>query len=178
MGKERAEKEKLDKEKGEQEEEKAEEENQEPEEDKRTEEQKKEEEEESRDPPVEDCFEYKLVGVNVHSGTANAGHYWSVINTKRGREQPVEGENGATWANSVDDPWMEFNDSNVRDFDPSKLKEECFGGDSGSSGFGLSSFDGWGGGSSYGKSGYLVFYERRKKKPLKLLDQDDSKKVI
>ena len=32
--------------------------------------------------PIEDdCFEYKLVGVNVHSGSANAGHYWSYINT-------------------------------------------------------------------------------------------------
>jgi hypothetical protein len=75
---------------------------------------------------------------------------------------------------------MEFNDSNVRDFDATKLKEECFGGDasSGGGGFGLSSFDGWGGSSSYGKSGYLVFYERRRKKPLRLLDQDDSKKVV
>jgi hypothetical protein len=27
--------------------------------------------------------------------------------------------------------WMEFNDSHVRDFDISKLKEEAFGGDGG-----------------------------------------------
>lgn len=34
--------------------------------------------------PIEDdCFEYKLVGVNMHSGSANAGHYWSYINTNR-----------------------------------------------------------------------------------------------
>ena len=31
----------------------------------------------------DDCYEYKLVGVNVHSGTANQGHYWSYINIKR-----------------------------------------------------------------------------------------------
>jgi hypothetical protein len=69
---------------------------------------------------------------------------------------------------------MEFNDSTVRDFQASKLKEECFGGDSSSSGgFGLSSFDGWGlGGGGYGKSGYMLFYERREKKPLKLLAKD------
>lgn len=35
-------------------------------------------------PEPEDCFEYKLVGVTVHSGSANAGHYWSYINTQRG----------------------------------------------------------------------------------------------
>ena len=71
---------------------------------------------------------------------------------------------------------MEFNDSTVRDFQLSKLKEECFGGDSSGSGFGgfgLSSFDGWGlGGGGYGKSGYMLFYERREKKPLKLLAKD------
>jgi len=66
---------------------------------------------------------------------------------------------------------MEFNDSNVRDFQASKLKEEGFGGDGTSSGgFGLSSFDGWGlGGGGYGKSGYMLFYERREKQPLKHL---------
>ena len=69
---------------------------------------------------------------------------------------------------------MEFNDENVRDFQVSKLKEECFGGDSSSSGgFGLSSLDGWGL-SNYGKSGYMLFYERRKKTPLKLLVQEEK----
>jgi len=29
----------------------------------------------------EECYEYKLVGINIHSGTAEAGHYWSLINT-------------------------------------------------------------------------------------------------
>lgn len=40
---------------------------------------------EIQEEPIEDdCFEYKLVGVNMHSGTANAGHYWSYINLIRG----------------------------------------------------------------------------------------------
>ena len=65
---------------------------------------------------------------------------------------------------------MEFNDSTVRDFQASKLKEECFGGDGGGSGgFGLSSLDGWGLSGGYGKSGYMLFYERKQKKPLRLL---------
>ena len=38
---------------------------------------------EMREPDADDCYEYKLVGVNVHHGTADSGHYWSYINTNR-----------------------------------------------------------------------------------------------
>lgn len=59
---------------------------------------------------------------------------------------------------------MEFNDSIVRPFKFEKLKDECFGGDK------SSDYDsGWSFGSSYGKSAYMLFYERRKKKPIKIL---------
>ena len=51
---------------------------------------KKEAEDDAREPIQDDCFEYKLVGVNVHSGTANAGHYWSYINTHRGTSPEEE----------------------------------------------------------------------------------------
>jgi hypothetical protein len=66
----------------------------------------------------------------------------------------------------------EFHDSIVRDFMVNKLKDECYGGDGHSSGgIGMSSFDGWGlGGGSYGKSAYMLFYERKKKKPIALLE--------
>ena len=37
----------------------------------------------SAEPQDESCYEYKLVGINVHSGSANSGHYWSYINTNR-----------------------------------------------------------------------------------------------
>ena len=75
---------------------------------------------------------------------------------------------------------MEFNDSNVREFSQSKLNEECFGGDSHSSGgFGLSSIDGWGlGGGGYGKSGYMLFYERRQKKPIQLLKNTEDREAF
>jgi ubiquitin C-terminal hydrolase len=52
--------------------------------------------------PVEDdCFEYKLVGVNVHSGSANAGHYWSYINTVRGLEEKDAAD--PTWFETEND---------------------------------------------------------------------------
>jgi hypothetical protein len=36
---------------------------------------------------VEDeAYLYRLVGVNIHVGTADHGHYYSIINTKRGTE--------------------------------------------------------------------------------------------
>ena len=106
--------------------------------------------------------------MNVHSGTANAGHYWSYINIKRGFDEP-EGDD-PKWEQTEADPWMEFNDSTVRDFNFEKLKDECFGGD------GKSSDDGgWGFGGSYGKSAYMLVYERKKKRPLKILVADGDK---
>jgi hypothetical protein len=116
-------------------------------------------------PEEDNCWEYKLVGVTVHSGTANAGHYWSYINTRRGHAEPDE--DSATWANTESDQWMEFNDSSVRNFNFDKLKEETFGEDQTSSNTGMG---GWGSfGGSYGKSAYMLVYERRKKKPIKIL---------
>jgi ubiquitin carboxyl-terminal hydrolase 34 len=74
------------------------------------------EEEENVEPEQEDCFEYKLAGVTVHSGTAHAGHYWAYINTARGQDAAPEGADEATWSSTDNDRWMEFNDSTVRDF--------------------------------------------------------------
>ena len=33
---------------------------------------------------TDDEYVYRLVGVNVHVGTADHGHYFSIINTRRG----------------------------------------------------------------------------------------------
>lgn len=60
---------------------------------------------------------------------------------------------------------MEFNDSRVSDFTFSKLEEECFGEEQTTHSSSAWSF----GGGAYGKSGYMLFYERKKKKPLKIL---------
>lgn len=57
---------------------------------------------------------FKLVGVLVHSGTAESGHYYSFI-----RERPMADTVGS---------WVEFNDSDVSKFDPSKIADQCFGG--------------------------------------------------
>lgn len=71
-------------------------------------------EEESED--FNENYEYDLVGVTVHTGTADGGHYYSFIK---------ERHSGGT----TNDRWYLFNDAEVKIFDPSQIAAECFGGE-------------------------------------------------
>lgn len=89
---------------------------------------------------AEDIFE--LVGVLVHSGTAESGHYYSYA-----RERP----------SSSDTPvWVEFNDDVVSAWDPAMMEASCFGGPDYRS---QSQFDS---NAVYDKtySAYMLFYQR------------------
>lgn len=68
----------------------------------------------------EDC-EYDLVGVLVHSGTADSGHYYSYIKERRyaGEAAEAAGQGGG---------WYLFNDMHVEPFDPSEIGAGCYGG--------------------------------------------------
>ncbi|KAI9830076.1 MAG: hypothetical protein M1826_005069 [Phylliscum demangeonii] len=69
------------------------------------------------DPAVstpEDIFE--LVGVLVHSGTAESGHYYSFV-----RERPI------TRISRFPD-WVHYNDSEVQYWDPANIAAQCYGG--------------------------------------------------
>jgi ubiquitin C-terminal hydrolase len=72
----------------------------------------------------EEEFEYKLVGVVIHMGIADAGHYLSYINIERQTEAEV---NLRDWANTDQQTWLEFNDSNVTAFNFSNLAYKAFG---------------------------------------------------
>lgn len=64
-------------------------------------------------PRQEDMFE--LVGVLVHQGNSENGHYYSFI-----RERPSASGSSATW--------LEFNDRDVTEFDPGQISHQAFGG--------------------------------------------------
>ncbi|EMR70596.1 putative ubiquitin carboxyl-terminal hydrolase protein [Eutypa lata UCREL1] len=83
---------------------------------------------------------FELVGVLVHSGTAETGHYYSFI-----RERPNLSDK---------EPWVEFNDDMVTPWDPSSIESACFGG----ADF-RPHFDA---GGAYDKvySAYMLFYQR------------------
>mmetsp|Transcript_5901 Transcript_5901/g.22384 ORF Transcript_5901/g.22384 Transcript_5901/m.22384 type:complete len:2668 (-) Transcript_5901:111-8114(-) len=57
-------------------------------------------------------YHYSLVGVLVHSGGVNSGHYYSFIMDR----------------SQSDHPWFEFNDCSLNKFDKARLADECFGG--------------------------------------------------
>lgn len=83
----------------------------------------------------DDDYLYRLVGVNVHVGTADRGHYYSLINLKRGANEPEPygtDEKGNSkfqqWSEVSKDNWKVFDDSVVRHFNFDKdLKSESFG---------------------------------------------------
>ncbi|OTB08655.1 hypothetical protein M426DRAFT_159173 [Hypoxylon sp. CI-4A] len=84
---------------------------------------------------------FELVGILVHSGTAESGHYYSYI-----RERPT--------TTSGSPSWVEFNDDVVTSWDPSQMEHACFGGQDFRPQFEPS--------NAYDKvySAYMLFYQR------------------
>ena len=82
---------------------------------------------------------FNLVGVLVHSGTAESGHYYSYV-----QERPSGSASGKTW--------VEFNDIDVVHFDSTHIPDQCFGGYTESSGYSSRYLKSW--------NAYMLFYER------------------
>ena len=74
----------------------------------------KEDCEDSDSEDFNECYEYDLIGVTVHTGTADGGHYYSFIRDR---------------TTSNRDKWFLFNDAEVKPFDPNQIAAECFGGE-------------------------------------------------
>ncbi|KAH8673876.1 ubiquitin c-terminal hydrolase [Xylariales sp. PMI_506] len=83
---------------------------------------------------------FELVGVLVHSGTAESGHYYSYI-----RERP---------STTDKESWVEFNDDSVTAWDPVHMEAACFGGTEYNTRFDS--------GGMFEKvySAYMLFYQR------------------
>ncbi len=62
-------------------------------------------------------YRYRLKGIIVHSGHADSGHYYSYT-----MDREREGKD-------KEERWMEFNDTEVRPFDPKDIPDETFGGE-------------------------------------------------
>lgn len=87
---------------------------------------------------------FELVGVLVHTGTSESGHYYSYI-----RERP---------SNKDSPRWFEFNDDVVSEWDPANMEVSAFGGPDPRPPFEAN-------GVLYDKSysAYMLFYERASK---------------
>jgi hypothetical protein len=110
-------------------------------------------------------FEYRLTGVIIHQGIADAGHYYSLIcNDSRLREQKEQ-----EWQTTETMKWTEFNDTSVRDFNfRLHFDGECYGKNS-KDVYGPSNddFEPWGSGGS-SKSAYVLIYEKREYNDIRL----------
>lgn len=87
---------------------------------------------------------YSLIGVVVHIGVAQFGHYVSYIRTGS-------------------DCWLEFNDSLVSPFDPQQIEKQCFGGAR------MQNFTDM---DLSNKSAYMLIYEKKEKGQFILQGQD------
>lgn len=76
-------------------------------------------------------------------GTADSGHYYSLIKTNENNEK-----------------WMEFNDTIVRGFDMKNISNEAFGGEEKNSGVNIAGLSR--NALEKSRNAYLVFYERTK----------------
>ncbi len=88
------------------------------------------------DCPVEDGVysnSYRLVGIVVHSGQANGGHYYSFIQNKNGNgfDEPTASAESETDQESNGNNWYKFDDGDVSEFkmDDDELRNQCFGGE-------------------------------------------------
>ena len=100
----------------------------------------------------DEYYQYELKGVNVHTGSADGGHYFSFIDVDRDGKDNIMKE-----SQNNKDNWLIFNDSHVSEFDTDKIPSECFGGST--EGY---SFENC-------QNAYLLIYERKKKTPLKII---------
>lgn len=96
----------------------------------------------------DEYYKYKLVGVVIHIGTADSGHYYSLIND---RQPHLRGK-------SSKDMWYEFNDTRVTSFDSNDIPNEAFGGEETWTSTYYSSFSNYSMKSEKMRNAYLLLY--------------------
>ena len=99
----------------------------------------------------DEYYEYELQGVLIHSGTAQFGHYYSIINSDK------YDKNGK---------WYKFNDTSITESSFDQVENEGFG-----------AF----GDQDYGSSAYMLIYQKVTKKPVIINNKeinDNIKKIL
>ena len=99
-------------------------------------------------------FEYKLVGVVIHKGTAEWGHYVSLIDANKGKQKSPK--------------WLLLDDGHVSEFKFENFKEDCFGSTGKDFGFGVSSlYDMEDAFQGANKSAYILVFDKVVKSQLR-----------
>ena len=92
-------------------------------------------------------------------GSAEAGHYFSYINTERDKMarglQKTSNEGEEEWLATENQNWLEFNDAKVSKFQFSSLDQNCFGGRG-------------------NQNAYMLFYEKRIKNKMKIVVPEEA----
>ena len=69
------------------------------------------------------------MGVNIHRGVADSGHYWSMIHSGRGEAEPDPEKNLTEWRSANEQNWKKFDDESVDAYNISNLEIDSFGGE-------------------------------------------------
>ncbi len=102
---------------------------------------------EEEDEAANVSYEYELIGVTVHTGTAEGGHYYAFIRDRSHRR-------------GGGDRWYSFNDAEVKPFDPAQIAAECFGGEVNSRAYDQVTEKYMDMNIEKTNSAYMLFYER------------------
>ena len=124
----------------------------------------------------DEYYNYILKGINIHMGSADGGHYFSLINIERGGKENIlidteNNENKTNNTNKNDNKkykWLKFNDSHISIFDINDIEKECFGGTPKGCGYNYENF----------QNAYMLVYERKKKAPIRILYNENEIKDI
>uniref|UniRef100_T1K3V7 USP domain-containing protein n=1 Tax=Tetranychus urticae TaxID=32264 RepID=T1K3V7_TETUR len=121
---------------------------------------KKQEKVNEDDDDDDESTEYELVGVTVHTGNADGGHYYCFIR----EPDPLKGK----------DKWYMFNDAEVKPFDPSQIAAECFGGEMTSKTYDSVNDKFMDFSIEKTNSAYMLFYERLSKSKKSETNESDN----
>ena len=121
-------------------------------------------------------FDYKLVGVVIHMGIADAGHYISYVNIER-ESDPLE--NHRQWVQTDKQTWLEFNDAIVSPFDFSRMEYKAFGEEEKNNDGMIIDYtsnvnDVQDNNAQQSHNAYMLVYEKTNKKPLKVVCAEDT----